>query len=175
MLQTKHLWIWRRRFFEGLLQQRHDGHFGHTTWTIGINFQSPRSMKSPYEIWFHLKQLLCSIYSMKYAYLSDVWTKVKKWPWPWALLYFHVIIKFNIHTTLHASDFNGCWLFYHFPIQKHKEPKLTFCKISQGPPKVIIWTNFVGPKSPMLQTKPRPLGLWFWRKRILKGFYHIQA
>ena len=44
-------------------------------------------------------------------------------------------------------------LFYLFPIQKHKGPNLTCCKIGQGQPRVIIWTNLVVLEHPMLHTK----------------------
>ena len=52
-------------------------------------------------------------------------------------------------------------LFYLFPIQKHKGPNLTFRKISQAQPRVIIWTNLVVLKHPMLHNKfqgHRPFG-----------------
>ena len=49
------------------------------------------------------------------------------------------------------------------------------CKIGQGQPRVIIWTNYYGPKAPMLHTKPQ--GHWpfgsgkedFWRVFTIYG------
>ena len=44
------------------------------------------------------------------------------------------------------------------------------CKIGQGQPRVIIWTNFVVLEYPMLHTKFKVIGLWFQRRRFLKVF-----
>ena len=48
------------------------------------------------------------------------------------------------------------------------------CKIGQGQPRVIIWTNYDGPKAPMLHTKPQ--GHWpfgsgedFWKVFTIYG------
>ena len=62
------------------------------------------------------------------------------------------------------------YIFPYKSIRKHIWPchKKGHCQ-----PKVIIWTNFVRPKSPMLHIKPQghwPFGSREW---FLKGFYHI--
>ena len=54
------------------------------------------------------------------------------------------------------------------------------CKIGQGQPRVISWTNYDGPKAPMLHTKPQdhwPFGsgedfynIWAWTTAI---FCHV--
>ena len=45
------------------------------------------------------------------------------------------------------------------------------CKIGQGQPRVIIWTNYDGPRVPNATYQAtRSLALWFWRRRFLKGF-----
>ena len=52
-------------------------------------------------------------------------------------------------------------MFCLFPIQKHKGPNLTFRKIGNGQPRVIIWTILVELEHPMLHTKfqgHRPFG-----------------
>ena len=123
---------------------------------------------------------------------------------------------------------------YIFPYKSIRKQIWPCPKKGQGQPKVIIWTNFVGPKfptraqprgrfgrkslpeladfslfwagreaemyrtywetqnldqnvslkswkcrktSPCLKAyqDPMSLALWFWRRRILKGFYHIWA
>ena len=43
-----------------------------------------------------------------------------------------------------------------------------WCQVGQGQPRIIIWTNLIGPTSQMLHTK----SIGFWRI-FLKGFYHI--
>ena len=59
---------------------------------------------------------------------------------------------------------------------------LTVCKNINFSPKfpficirIIIWTNLVGPTSPMLHTKSQGHGPSGSEKKIFKGFYHIWA
>ena len=50
------------------------------------------------------------------------------------------------------------------------------CKIAHSQTSVIIRTNYDGPPSPQHYIpSTRSLALWFWRRRFLKGFYHIWA
>ena len=86
------------------------------------------------------------------------------WPWPFILIYSHCLIRFNISSENNDFGFNS--------IQKiNFSKKFTFkCNrkqiwpwplVSQGQFKFIIWTNLVGPTSPMLHTKSqghRPSG-----------------
>ena len=54
-------------------------------------------------------------------------------------------------------------LFYVFPIQSIRDPIWPCCKIGQVQPRVIIWTNLVVLKHPMLHNKfqdHRPFGSW---------------
>ena len=56
-----------------------------------------------------------------------------------------------------------------FPFKCIRKQIWPWSKAGQGQPRIIIWTNLVGPTTQMLHTK----SLWFWRRRFLKGFYHI--
>ena len=61
-----------------------------------------------------------------------------------------------------------------FPMLSIRDQIWPCCKIGQGQPRVIIWTNYDGPKAPMLHTKPQ--GHWlfgsgedFWRVFTIYG------
>ena len=59
-----------------------------------------------------------------------------------------------------------------FKLKQYKSIRKQCCwpchKVSPGKPKIIIWTNFVGPESPVLYTMFE--GLLLSEKKILKGF-----
>ena len=63
-----------------------------------------------------------------------------------------------------------------FPIDKPVTKFWPCCKIGQGQPTVIIWTNYDGQESPMRHTNFRWKSVHQFRSgRFLKGFYHIWA
>ena len=68
------------------------------------------------------------------------------------------------------------WLSNSFsPHKSIRDQIWSCCKIGQGQPRAIIWTNYDGPESPMLHTKPK--GNWpfgsgeedFWRVFTIYG------
>ena len=69
------------------------------------------------------------------------------------------------------------WLSNSFsPYKSIRDQIWPCCKIGQGQSRVIIGTNYVGPRVPNVTYQAtRSLALWFWRRRFLKGFYHIWA
>ena len=58
-----------------------------------------------------------------------------------------------------------------FPIQMHWRPKLS--KIGQGHPRVMIYTNYYGPASPMLHTKLSVNRLTGSGEEDFKGFCYL--
>ena len=163
MLQTKPQGHWafgsgEEEFWRVFTIYRHDSHFGHVTRTIDTYLLSHEV-----SIWNFVFFGPAALEQNQYKIFKSKspWTKVKKWPWPLALIHFHVIIKFNIHIKLYVSDFHGCWemhYFINFPYKSIRNPSWLYHKMGQCWLRVIIWTNFVGPKSPMLHSKPQ--GHW---------------
>ena len=110
--------------------------------------------------------------------MSDLGWKVKGQPQPLKLIYSNCLIRFNISSENNDFDFNS---IQKINFSKKKIPCKCIRKrirpwryVGQGQLRIILWTNLVGPTSPMLHTNPRSPAFWFWR-RFLKGFYHIWA
>ena len=62
---------------------------------------------------------------------------------------------------------------YVFPYKSIRKQIWPCCKKGQSQPKVIIWTNFVGTKSPVLHTKPQGHWFWFWFDFCFTALRHI--
>ena len=109
------------------------------------------------------------------------WAKVKKWPWPSILTYLHKFNKMSAPTNVLVTGCNSFWKIHDFHIVLQKSLYYQIwpcCKIGQGQPRVIIWTNYDGLESPMLHTKchgnppPRFTGSGeedFWRVFTIYG------
>ena len=77
------------------------------------------------------------------------------WPWPLNLIYSHCLIRLNI------SSENNDWLQQYakiyfsknFPFKCTRKQIWPWRQVGQGQPRITIWTNLVGPTSPMLHTK----------------------
>ena len=105
--------------------------------------------------------------------------KVKKWPWPSILTYLHKFNKMSAPSNFQVTCCNSFWNIhcFHFFLWKSLSYQIwSCCKIGQGQPRVIIWTNYdwAGVTDATFQV------LWksvrrFWRRRFLKGFNHIWA
>ena len=93
-------------------------------------------------------------------------------------------LTFNIHICSFFQLVSGhrlqiFWKInsFHFFLWKSLSYQIWPCrKIGQGQPRVIIWTNYDGAGVPDATYQV----LWksasrFWRRRFLKGFYHIWA
>ena len=80
---------------------------------------------------------------------------------------------FNIYHSGHLLQVSSIkWLSNSFsPYKSIRDQIWPCCKIGQGQPRIIIWTNYDGPQSPMLHTEPQG----HWPFGSLKGFYHIWA
>ena len=104
--------------------------------------------------------LLCSVQQLG----SRQWKKVKQWPWPLVLICIHVITYSTIYIKFWFICFNGFYKIINLRIFQWKSIRKQSCpchKVGQGQHKIIIWTNFVWPGSPMLYTKledNRPAG-----------------
>ena len=76
-----------------------------------------------------------------------------------------------------AVSFFQQWLSNSFSLYKNIRDQIwPCCKIGQGQPSVIIWTNYDEPEPPVLHTKPQ--GHWPFgsgEEDFLKGFYHLWA
>ena len=81
-------------------------------------------------------------------------------------------------TNFQVNGCNSFWkkqLFSLFPMEKPSLEKFDHChKIGQGQPRVIVWTNYNGLESPMLNTKFRgnlatSSGEDFWRVFTIYG------
>ena len=57
-----------------------------------------------------------------------------------------------------------------FPYKSIRDQIWPCHKIGQGQPKVIIWTNFDGPKAPILHTRPKVTGPLVPEKKIFEAF-----
>ena len=63
------------------------------------------------------------------------------------------------------------WLSNSFsPYKSIRDQIWPCCKIGQGQPRVIIWTNYDGPEFPMLHTSPKVIGPLVLEKKIFEGF-----
>ena len=105
--------------------------------------------------------------------MSDLGWKVKGQPLPLQLINSHCLIRLNI-----SSDYND----FGFNIFKKKTSlkKIPFeCirkqiwpwrSVGQCQHRIIIWTNLLGPTSPMLHTKSQGNRLLVLEKKIFKGF-----
>ena len=75
--------------------------------------------------------------------------------------------------------FNSFYKIFHlssFPYKSIREQSWPCCKVGQGQLRIMIWTNFVGPRVPnAVYQVSRSSAFLFWRRRFLKGFYHIWA
>ena len=77
------------------------------------------------------------------------------------------LIKSTICTNFQFTAFNSFHKNLYlsiFPYKSIREQRWSFCKVGQGQHRIIIWTNFVGPESPMLYTKlegHRPAGFGY--------------
>ena len=77
-----------------------------------------------------------------------LWVKVKKWPWPYSHMF---IILCNSRSQ--AAKVLKNQQFSLFPIESLSYQIRPCCKIGQGQPRIIIWTNYDGQESLMLHTK----------------------
>ena len=90
-------------------------------------------------------------------------TKVSKWSWPLVFIKNHLgycIYQLWMSQATIASGKSTVCLFH---IQKPMWPISPYCKIGQGQPRVIIWTNLKEPESRMLHIKfqgHRPFSSW---------------
>ena len=113
--------------------------------------------------------------------MSDLGWKVKGQPWPLKLIYSHCLIRYNISIENNDFGFNSIQKINFqkkFPFKCLRKQIWPWCKVDQGQLRIIIWTNLVGPTYPMPNATyqiPRSPAFWFWRRRFLKGFYHIWA
>ena len=81
------------------------------------------------------------------------WTKVNEWHWPLIFIKLHVLIRLTASINFDIIDSNSFWnihCFTFFPYKNIKDQILSCSKISQGQPRVIIWTNLVVLERPML-------------------------
>ena len=84
--------------------------------------------------------------------------KVKKWPWPLILTYLHKFNYMSAPTNFQVTGCNSFWkihCFHFFPIENPRYQIWPRRKISQGQPRVIIWTKYDWLEFPMLHTKFR--------------------
>ena len=79
---------------------------------------------------------------------------------PWGQNFY---ININLFQLVIVSSIK--WLSNSFP---HIKAIWPYCKIGQGQPKVIIWTNYDGPKAPMPSQKV--IGLLVLEKKIFEVF-----
>ena len=102
--------------------------------------------------------------------------KVKGQPWPLKLIYSHCLILFNIsseNNDFGLNSFQKMNFFKKIPFKCIRKQIWPWHKVGQGQLRFIIWTNLVGPTSPMLHTKSQ--GHRVLEKKIFKWFYHIWA
>ena len=84
----------------------------------------------------------------------------------------------TIWTIFQFIDFNSSYKTQYlriFPYKSTREQSWPCCKVVQGQPRIITWTNFEGSKSLMLYTKfegHRPAG---FGEDFFKGFKHTWA
>ena len=86
------------------------------------------------------------------------------WPWPLKLIYSRCLIMFNISSENNDFGFNSIQKINfskNVPIKCIRKQIWPWRLVGQGQLRTIIWTNLVGPTSPMLHTKSqyhRPSG-----------------
>ena len=67
---------------------------------------------------------------------------VKKWPWPWILIYHHKLNQLSASINFQVSGCNSFWKIQCFHLSLNHQ--IWPCrKISQCQPKVIICTNYI--------------------------------
>ena len=88
--------------------------------------------------------------------MSDLGWKVKGQPWPLKLIYSHCLIRFNIsseNNDFGLNCFQKSTLQIKIPFKCIRKQIWPWRIVGQGQSRIIIWTNLVGPTSPMLHTK----------------------
>ena len=114
--------------------------------------------KNIFEVWFYT-------YFCLFLYMYTAPGQGQTTPWG-QNFYFNI----NLLSLWSFAVSSIKWLSNSFsPYKSIRDQICPCCKIGQGQLRVIIWTNYDGPKSPMLHTKPQ--GHWpfgsgeedFWR------------
>ena len=97
---------------------------------------------------------------------------LKGQPWPLKLIYSHCLIRFNISSENNVFGFISIQknqLLKKIPFKCIRKQIWPWRLVGQGQPRIIIWTNLVGPHIPNATYQvPRSLASWFWRRRFLK-------
>ena len=132
---------------------------GLVTLPICFKFQ-----KNIVDVWFYTSFCL-----FLYMYLAPGLGQTTPWVRIFILTLYFVTLVICCKVLL-LNDF----LTVFHPYKSIRDQIWPCCKIGQGQPKVTIWTNYDGPESPMLHTKPQ--GHWpfgsgedFWRVFIIYG------
>ena len=136
-------WVWRRRFLKVFTIYGSGSHLGHVTQNIWTNFHP----NIPWRL--HMKFGFKGLVFLEEKKFENVeserpWTKINGWPW--VVLNPHILIYLTICTNFHLTDFHSFLEIYNlniFPYKNKRDQIWHCCKVGQGQPMVIIWTNLI--------------------------------
>ena len=113
------------------------------------------------------KQRKLTLHHMGKFFISELTgIKFKIWRVTFFKSFYHLKIL-GWTSDFHQIDDLPC---AHWDETDFREQSWPCCKVGQGHPKKIIWTNFVGPESLMLYAKFEVISLLISEKKIFKGF-----
>ena len=105
--------------------------------------------------------------------ISDFGWKVKTQPWLLKLTYSNCLIRFNISSENNDFGFNRIQNINFskiIPFKCIRKQIWPWLKVGQGQPRIIVWTNLVGPTPQRYIPSPKVICLLVLEKKIFKLF-----